>query len=386
MLFEDAKSKIQVFWGLVVLSCGAILIAIYFFQFESIANWVVSIYPEQINECKLLVTINEKKRRVFNIFFLSFLDLTLSDIGLTYDDTTKDVYLSLLGASGIFFLSVLQFRAFVIQAATQPSKSGYQVIEDKEPNDNENKKDQEANHLEDYDEEDEYLKYQFISDIPIFNDILQLIKRSLVLHAEKITFLLAYAAAIIFVSCLNDILIIFIVLGLVLPKSLNSFGLILVIFCQLITISLYSSEFNGFLSLIQQSLFANDEKLMDSWMEWFGVLVPSDLTLFSATITYNLLIVSLILERYANRWSKEFEPKNGDKCALFQIDRDSLEDTQKQIKLDKDNPFITVNNIRFFARFVLWYLGNFYRKHGIYVSNYSPLKLKTNWFDFFFLL
>ena len=261
--------------------------------------------------------------------------------------------MSLLGTSSVFFLCVLQLRSFVVSstATDLKSKEGYQSIPEPQKN-----------------LEGEEKQIHFLTDIPMVDECIQLVKRACILHAEKVSLLIAYAAVIVSVTCLNDILILFIIIGLLLPGALNTVGLITILYCQAITVLVYINEFSGIVSLIQEILFQNDAKLMEQWLTWLGI--PSQTDLFTYTVVYNLLILSLLIERFANRWSKNssFVSRHNEKCDLFDIDPISLGDAQKQIKLDKEHPFLTKDNAKFFMRYVLWYASNFYRLHGIYVS------------------
>ena len=309
----------------------------------------MSIYPETLNQCMYIYYL------FLNLLFNFYnLDLTLSDIGLSFGDNYKQKYFSLLGSSTIFFLSVLQFRSFVVSTTPPPDvKNGYESIPDNNNDGN----------------------IKIILDHPKVQIIIQFIKRLCILHSQKLSLLVAYAAVIGSATAINEVLVIFVILGLLLPGGLNTIGLITMIYCMLSTYSIYSTDFSGYLSFLEEYVFSSSTT-MNEWLTWIGVTPYSDV--FTETVGYNILILSLLLERISSRWVKDediqaLKTKQHEPCPLFLVKRSELEDHKRTILWDKHNPFLTFENFKFFLRFVMWYASNFFRKHGLYIFTFSLL-------------
>ena len=249
---------------------------------------------------------------------------------------------------------MVQLRSFVLLRKNKKlqSKDGYEAI--KEPSEKEMLQKEGT--------------VQVLSDIPRIYEAIQFTKRFFVLHSEKISLMLAYSATLVSVSLVDNILVVITIAGLLLPGALNSIGTISILFCQLVTILSYVCQFTGFTALMQEYIFNNNEELMIEWLNWLGVSESGNL--FAQTLLYNLLILSLIIERNAKRWADEtlLLSENNEKCMLFEVTKKEMETARRKFQLDGDRPLLTHENFNFLSRFALYYISNCYRYHGLYVS------------------
>ena len=209
-------------------------------------------------------------------------------------------------------------------------------------------------------------------DVRQVRDFLALLKRGLVLHADKISLIIAFGAVIGSVSLLNDLLVLFVIVGLIMPRGLNTIGLIVVFFCQMVTFFLYANQFKGFIYFLQTYLFSNNDSLTQEWMSWIGI--PYSTNLIHDCVMYNLLMAALLVERIANRWRKDadivsLKTEYGEPCPLFLVSKSRLRKQYEDAINDHENPVLSQKNLQYFVDLGCWYTSNFYRKHGTYVSS-----------------
>lgn len=314
---------------------------------------------------------------------LLYLDLTLSEIGFVSGSNTE-VYIALLCYSIVFFLGVLQLRNFIIgdeipstdsAKPVRSSSSSYHSMLDDDDNNN-NNSDENSSQVINREE------YQYLIDIPQVRACVDFIQRACFLYIDKITFIIAYLAIIYYISIANEVLLIAVVFALLLPNNLNTFGFLVVLYCECLSLGFYLIEFGGFYSFLQQNVFSNNEIYMNEWLSWIGFPVSTDTdSIFYKIMYYNLLIVSLLLERFANRWTKRQkaqmdqneDPHDNNSCqkysSLFYLHDNDFERIEN-LKKDKDLPILTMDNLRLLFCYILYFISNIYKKFGIYVCRH----------------
>lgn len=271
-----------------------------------------------------------------------FAAFTLDDIGLHELDDLEQ-YVALLGTSMVFVASVLQLRSFIVTPKTE-SHSNFESIAKGEDGDG---------------------PFHWIR-IGLF-----LAKRFMILHMFKVTLLVMWLAAISSVDVLNLGFALLSIWSLFFWEGPNTVGALVVIYAELCTFIAFAVEFYGVNYYIQEFFFPNDEdgERYTNFLQYLGVEQGGNL--FLEVAWFNVVILLLLLERFAARWKKDpeivvLETRNGEPCPLFLVTKDQFESTGAG-ELDADSPLLAMERIHAVRYRLMWYASNIYRLFGIIV-------------------